>query len=237
MTSRASESKPAVLEARGLMRASHVGSLATVSKRLDGYPYASAVSFITDHSGSPILLISRIAEHTKNLESDPRSSLLVHEASADVQAAARLTLIGSCRRIDASVDIRDRYLRLLPAASGLLQLDFGFYRLDPIAIRYIGGFGSIHWLSADAFLTANSAFQQQEETSLRHINATRLPALRLLYRQRHGDEPDGLQALALDVDGIDIGPPGGVIMRLTFLSPLESIGDLDLAIDALTHRP
>jgi putative heme iron utilization protein len=78
-------------EARRYLRRQRYGVLSTLSKKLDGYPFGSMVPFMLDHAARPVIYISRLAEHTKNIDADSRASLLVHEPAAEVQAAARST--------------------------------------------------------------------------------------------------------------------------------------------------
>ena len=132
--------------ARALLRHHHAGMLATLSHRLGGYPFGSTVPFVLDHAARPVILVSRLAEHTRNIEADRRASLLVSEPAADVQAGARLTLVGDV--VPATGDLtalQARYLRYFPDAERLLELDdFAFYHLEPLQIRYIAGFARIH---------------------------------------------------------------------------------------------
>ncbi|HEV2007255.1 MAG TPA: pyridoxamine 5'-phosphate oxidase family protein, partial [Burkholderiales bacterium] len=85
--------------ARRYLRSRRSGVLATISVKLDGYPFGSVVPFVLDHAACPVILISRLAEHTKNIGADPRVSLLVHDLTDDSQGAARVTLVGNAERI------------------------------------------------------------------------------------------------------------------------------------------
>src|SRR5207302_138514 len=86
--------------ARTLVAQISVGTLCTLASEPEGYPYGSLVTVAFD-DGNPIFLISGLAEHTKNLERDPRASLLVAEAgSADPLANGRVTMLGPCTRIE-----------------------------------------------------------------------------------------------------------------------------------------
>src|SRR5690349_1029004 len=89
-------------DARALLRRNKNGVLATVSKRLGGYPFGSIAPFALDARGEPILFTSTIAEHTKNFEADPRASLLIQEEAKDddAQAHGRITLVGRVARVE-----------------------------------------------------------------------------------------------------------------------------------------
>ncbi|MGH8744477.1 MAG: pyridoxamine 5'-phosphate oxidase family protein, partial [Burkholderiales bacterium] len=83
------------LDARRLLRKNRFGMLATLSKKFGGHPFGSIIPYMLDHEACPIILISTLAEHTKNIENDNRVSLLVHDAGANVQAEARITVLGN----------------------------------------------------------------------------------------------------------------------------------------------
>ena len=102
------------IDARRLLRRQQHGVLSTLSKKLDGYPFGSVTPFVLDHQARPVILISTLAEHTKNIAADPRVSLLAHDSSADIQANARVTVVGHCARMEDQTALRARYLRYFP---------------------------------------------------------------------------------------------------------------------------
>ena len=140
--------------ARAYLRRYHGGALSTISKRLGGYPFGSVVPYLLDHQGWPVILISRLAEHTGNIERDARVSLLVSDPAGDVQAGARLTLVGNAARADGGLEaLRARYLSYFPDAARLFALgDFMLYQIRPLQLRWIGGFGDIQWIPAEAYV-------------------------------------------------------------------------------------
>ena len=100
-----------------------------------------------------MILVSHLAEHTRNMEADPRVSLLAHDAASDPQVGARVTLLGNAAPLEASDPAAARYRRLFPDSERVLALgDFSFFALEPLAVRFIEGFGSIHWISAAEYL-------------------------------------------------------------------------------------
>lgn len=207
-----------------MLRSCRSGALATLSARLDGHPFASVVPFMTDFDASPVLLVSRLAEHTRNIAFDARVSLMVHDSNADVQAAARLTIVGTCTRIDPGAPLRDRYLRLFPAAADLLALDFDFHRIEPIAIRYIGGFGRIHWLSPEVFADTGGIDDTIERDWLIRLNTHYAQALR-----------DKGRAVAIDCDGIDVARED-TVQRIAFAESATQSQALAAAIHDLLGR-
>ncbi|OYD52935.1 pyridoxamine 5'-phosphate oxidase [Thauera propionica] len=133
--------------ALSLLHLSAFGTLATHSHQLRGYPFATVVPYALDAAHNPVLCISALAEHTKNVLADPRVSLSVVQPGAeDVQDTARLTLVADAVRIESDEALCSRYLRYLPKTEDLLALDFMFFRLQPKRIRYIGGVGRMGWV-------------------------------------------------------------------------------------------
>ncbi|HNZ56930.1 MAG TPA: pyridoxamine 5'-phosphate oxidase family protein, partial [Methylophilaceae bacterium] len=135
-------------EALQFLRSTRSGVLSTFSAKFVGYPFGSVAPFVLDHSGQPVILISTIAEHTHNIIANPKVSLLVFAGDDDLQANARLTLIGEAKLIDKQdADLRARYLRYLPQAASYFDMhDFNFYRIEIAHVRYIAGFGRMGWV-------------------------------------------------------------------------------------------
>jgi putative heme iron utilization protein len=133
-----------------LARESH-GVLATLSARHDGWPFASLVAFAIARAGEPLLLLSSLAEHSRNLAKDQRASLLVadHGAAADPLAGARVTLLGTVEPVGEqdTAAARTDYLARHPSAAEYLALgDFRLYVLNVTQARYVGGFGDMGWV-------------------------------------------------------------------------------------------
>ena len=126
--------------------------LGTLAVRRGGWPFTSIAPYALSGRGEPILLLSDLAEHTRNLQADSRASLFVQDSVSreDPQAGARLTLLGHARPADDPPAARERYLAAHPRAVDLLAMaDFRFYVLQPSEVRYIGGFGDMGWLPGD----------------------------------------------------------------------------------------
>jgi heme oxygenase (biliverdin-IX-beta and delta-forming) len=142
--------------ARRLVRDARTATLATLATRPSGYPFGSLVAAACDDTGRPVLLLSSLAEHTKNLESSPRASLLYADhAAADPLATARVTVLGECLRVpDAEIEAcRALYLARHPEAAAWASFrDFAFYRLEPEDVRLVAGFGKMSWISRDDYL-------------------------------------------------------------------------------------
>lgn len=137
-----------------LLHGAAEAALATHSQALPGFPFASAVPFVTDAEHRPILLISRLAEHTRNLEADARASLLVARPLGEGEMA-RATLVGRVAPVEVEPALRARYLRYHPPAERFLQLgDFAFHCFEPEHIRIVGGFAQAGWLAREQMLKA-----------------------------------------------------------------------------------
>jgi heme iron utilization protein len=134
------------------------GTLSTIAIEPAGFPFGSIVTYALDDEGAPLVLMSTLAEHTRNLAADPRASLLVTAGGdgAGRLAAARATLVGTFARVDddAQDDATARYLAVHPQAFWARFPDFAMHRLDVQAIRYVRGFGEMSWVDPGAFATA-----------------------------------------------------------------------------------
>jgi putative heme iron utilization protein len=134
-----------------LLEAQPYGVLATLSARHAGWPFASLAPFALDARGEPLLVLSNLAEHTRNLRADARASLFVQDGQG--QAGARLTLLGEVAELGAADELEDgrrRYLERHPEAARYFDelADFHLYVLHLKAARFIAGFGDMGWLEA-----------------------------------------------------------------------------------------
>jgi len=155
-----------------LLHRATASTLATQSLQMPGYPYATVVPNVLDERHRPILLISALAEHTKNLLADPKVSISVTESGiANVQDGQRLTLVGDAEHFEPSPELMARYLRYVPAAEQYLQLDFMFFRIIPKRLRYIGGVGKMGWVEADTLEAAIKLLLADESSLLAEVEA------------------------------------------------------------------
>ncbi|MDO9365081.1 MAG: DUF2470 domain-containing protein [Methylotenera sp.] len=215
-------------EAKQFLRSTHSGILSTHSVKFDGYPFGSVAPFVLGHDCQPVILISSIAEHTKNIMLNPKVSLLVFAGTEDLQANARLTLLGSAVKIEKDdADLRARYLRYLPQAASYFDMhDFAFYRINLTHARYIGGFGNMSWLSSDDFFSpaVDSLLAAQETAIIDHMNADHVHSLIAYCQHFHQVEATQVQMLGLDSDGFDVNVNHGTevkILRFNFDHPIH----------------
>ncbi|HEY8355195.1 MAG TPA: DUF2470 domain-containing protein [Methylophilaceae bacterium] len=200
-------------EARQFLRSTQSGLLCTHSVSHAGYPYGSVAPFVPDHDGQPILLISTLAEHTKNIMHDCRVSLLVFAGAADLQANARLTLLAEAEPV-AKQDgpLRDRYLRYMPQARQYFEMhDFRFYRLQVRAARYIAGFGRIGWVDGTEFRSPPTRLAEQEAAIIEHMNRDHRSSMQHLCRHFHGVTPQQVEMIGIDGDGFDLHADGRIL--------------------------
>ena len=171
--------------ARNLMMSEYQGILSTHSVEAPGYPFGSVTPYCFDRRGRPVILISRIAQHTKNIEANPKVSLIATERDVDdIQANGRVTYLGEAKPITADdADTVQRYYRLFPDARDYHKThDFDFYYLEFYRARFISGFGKIYWVERDAFLRENPFSHAEETSAIDHMNQDHVDAMKRYCR-------------------------------------------------------
>ena len=222
------------LKARRLLRASKTGSLATLT-RDTGHPYASLVTLATAIDGRPLLLISRLAQHTLNIETDPKVSLMVYDAPSvddatgdDPLTRLRATVIGTAVK-DTSDAVKRRYLARNPEASMYAGFgDFSFYRIEPDTVHVVAGFGAIRTFPAKAvFIEKKHAmsFEEGEAGAVDHMNEDHLDALALYATCLLGEAEGDWRITACDPDGADL-TNGEKTVRLPFPETASAFSQL-----------
>lgn len=175
-----------------LLHQAATGTLATHARDPLGFPYPTLLPFATDARHRPVILVSRLAEHTRNLEGDPRAGFLVsHAPDGDVLEGPRETLLGRFEPAGDSEapDIARRYLRYHPNAERYLALgDFTFWTMRVERLRYIGGFGAMGWLDGADLDRLDPLPARDEDALLRFFDdhAARTQRLVLLGVDRYG---------------------------------------------------
>jgi heme iron utilization protein len=207
--------------ARSLLRRSRQGALATLVPG-SGDPYCSLVNVASHADGSPILLISRLALHTRNILADSRVSLMLDErAEGDPLEGSRIMLAGRAEEAkgDEALILRRRYLNAHPSAEVFVNFkDFSFFRICPSAAHLVAGFGRIIDLKPGQFLTDISdagALLEAEQGAVDHMNADHREAMNLYATRLLGADPSDWGCTGCDPDGIDLAA-GGTTLRLNF---------------------
>ena len=188
-----------------------------------------------DDQCRPIIYISQIAQHTRNIIADPRVSLTVVEnrgGSDDVQAKGRVTCIANARPVaEAEAGIRERYFRYFPSARQYDQThDFSFFRLELIRVRFIGGFGQIFWVEPAEFMVRNPFSPVQELRIIEHMNNDHRDALNYYA--------GGTAAMmaGIDAEGFDLLAAGRKL-RFEFDTPVQNMEQARQALVAMAKRP
>ena len=217
--------------ARSLLRRSRQGALATLMPG-SGDPYCSLVNLASHPDGSPILLISRLAVHTKNILADPRVSLMLDErAEGDPLEGSRIMLAGRAEEAggEAVALLRRRYLNAHPSAEAFVDFgDFSFFRIMPSGTHLVAGFGRILDLKPKSFLTDISdcsALLEAEPDAIEHMNADHREAMNLYATRLLGSEAADWRCTGCDPDGIDL-QAGAKTLRLDFPQRVTGPGEL-----------
>ncbi len=218
-------------QVRRLLRAADRATLATAlagppaGPAMDdaaGWPYASLVLLAVDQTAAPLLLISDLAEHTRNIRADGRVSLLVDGTAglADPLTGARASLLGRAVPCDSAAALA-RYVARHPSAAGYAGFrDFHLFRLEVVAAHLVAGFGRIHWTGAGDILDQEApALAEAEPEIIAHMNADHADALGLMARAADL-AAGGWTMTGIDPEGIDIRWEGR-IGRVAFATRVE----------------
>jgi putative heme iron utilization protein len=204
------------------------GTLATHARQpAAGYPYPTVLPYALDARHRPVILVSRLAEHTRNLMADPRAGFIVFDApDGDVLSGERLTLTGKFVAVDGDATpeavaarsaLAQRYLRYHPGAARYMALgDFAFYTLVPERLRYIGGFGAMGWLEANTLDAFPAIDESSEQSILAEFTANQ-------------SLPHHVELLGVDRYGID-WVRNGVRGRVAFHEPIADAAILRSAV-------
>jgi putative heme iron utilization protein len=228
--------------ARTLVAGIPTGTLSTLALEPAGYPYGSFVTVAFDE-GNPVFLISALAEHTKNLERDPRASLLVAESGADDPLAnGRVTMLGPCTRVDGDGgSARSAFLTVHPNAAYYADFrDFAFWTLRVNAIRYIGGYGRMSWISHAEWQNAEpDPLAPYAAGAIAHMNADHADAL-VLYCKAFSQASDITSATMTGVDryGFDMSAKtrnGPRPVRVAFPRPVTTPEEVRATLVAMVQ--
>jgi putative heme iron utilization protein len=236
--------RSAAEEARTLVAANTVGALSTLTA--DGAPWGSLVTYGALTDGSPVLLVSTLAEHGRNLLADPRASLMVSASDADHDPldAGRVTLLGRAERPEGAEAEAARAAHLAAVRSASIYVDFGDFTLWVLRVervRWVGGYGRmdsadpVDYREAEPDPVASSA-----AFAVRHLNEDHADALAAMARALAG-YPDATAASCTRADryGLDLWvttPRGKASVRVPFAEPIAAPDGLRAATVELARR-
>ena len=222
-------------ESRRLMRRTGFAALGTSHA---GAPYVSLVAVACDHDASPLLLLSQLAQHTRNFAGDDRISLLFDGTRdlPDPLAGPRLTLLGRISRCDWAGP-RARFLARHPDSAGYAGFgDFSLYRIAIERGHFVAGFGRISWIEGAAlrFEADAGALAAAEPEILAHMNQDHVDAIALFARKLAGKSGTGWCMTGIDPEGLDLRS-GSDAARIDFAEPVLTPAASRTALVALTR--
>jgi len=233
----AASNQPVVAEptfaerARTLVYLGRVGSLSTLSRKQQGFPFGSVMPFGLDDRANPVFLISTMAMHTQNVRADPRSSLLVTqpETIGDPLGASRVTLIGNILPIPVPEVAGARKLYLARYANSKYWVDFddfSFYRMEVVDVYYVGGFGVMGWVTDSEYYSGKPDPLADDTTEIiQHMNTDHGDALVELARVFAGIESQEVAMTSVDHLGFHVRlktQDGTRSARIAFLREVSS---------------
>jgi hypothetical protein len=216
---------------------------AALATSLNGAPYASFVLITLDLDASPLLLLSDLAQHSRNIAFDPRVSLLLDgtEGLLDPLTGPRLTLLG---RALPTNDPRclGRFMSHHPASAAYAGFrDFRLYRIMVERGHLVAGFGRIEWINGDDFLFEldASALAAAETEILRHMNADHSDTVAHYACGLLGRTGTGWRMTGIDPEGLDLrhnADTGGETARIDFSTPIGTPEEARRALIALVEQ-
>lgn len=225
----------AAFDARIQLLSNINGVLSTVMRDtldLEGYPFGSVVPFCISQNNEIVVLISDLAQHTKNINENPKVSLTIHNDDQDnIQKGWRLTLVGDATKasvVEAQI-LAERYERYFPESHKYHKVhDFNFYLIKPKKARYINGFGEIHWVNVDTIANPSIFDPATEADMITHMNEDHHDALILFLNTRMTvKKPDQVRITQIDQYGFTIAHDEA-IQRFFFDEEATSPNDIRL---------
>jgi putative heme iron utilization protein len=233
--------------ARTLAAQARTGTLATLSRKHPGHPFASLMPYALDAAGRPLLLISTLAVHTQNLQADPRASLLVAEppqpGSAEPLASGRVTLMGEARPVPEAERSQARAVYLARQANAGFWADFedfGLWRLEVIDVYLVVGFGAMGWVKAGEYRAARpDPLADAAAGILEHMNRDHRDALVAYARAFGGAEAEEATMAAVDRLGFKLRLRQGArrwSLRIAFPREVTTAGECRAALIEMLQR-
>jgi putative heme iron utilization protein len=226
------------LAAKKLLREGRSGALATLMPGSSD-PYCSLVNVATAIDGAPLLLLSKLTLHMKNILADQRVSLMIDERKeGDALEGARVMLMGNCAKTSGNSSVSS-YLRRHPEAEAFASFaDFAFYRIEIARAHLVAGFGRIVDLKPQDVLTDISdagALVDSETDAIVHMNADHADACRLYATELLGASEGDWRCVGIDPEGLEL-QKGRTALRLSFPQRVTGPGPLRGLLKQLADR-
>jgi heme iron utilization protein len=204
--------------ARGLIRTQDRAILSTSHRDQEGWPFGSLVMTACEHDATPLLLLSDLAEHTRNIKNDARVSLLFNGTNGldDPLTGPRATILGRAR-VNESAASHDRFLARHPSAETYAGFaDFHLYSVDVERAHVVAGFGRIDWADGTDIRSSSMAnLIEQQFDIVAHMNDDHRDALQDFAHGLLGLDGDEWRMTGCDPEGLDLRL-GGKTARLNF---------------------
>lgn len=231
------ESFDAAQVAKRLLSEARMAALATLDA--EGGPYASLVQVATAADGAPVLLLSGLARHTRNLLADSRVSLLVDERREGAELeGARASITGRIARIDEEA-ARRRFLLRHPDAAAFAGFgDFAFYRIEPDGAHLVAGFGRIVDVPHTALLTdiaGAGEVLEAEASAVAHMNEDHADSVAAYATALLGAPAGAWQLIGIDPEGCEL-MAGSMVRRLEFGRRITTAHDLHMMMVELARK-
>lgn len=225
-------------EVRGLIRRTDRAVLSTVQRDSGGWPHGSLVLVACDHDAAPLLLISDLADHTKNIKADDRISLLYDGTAGldDPLTGSRATVMGRAAPV-TDFRMKARFLARHPGAELYAGFaDFNLYRVTIARAHVIAGFGRIHWVDGDAVSGPSGLTLEDAESGIvDHMNADHGDAVQIYAAKLLGLPGEGWRMTGCDQEGCDLRL-GGKTARLGFDEPISDANEARAELVRLLER-
>ncbi len=196
------------LVARRLIRTGRQATLATLDTETGGGPYASLTLTACGHDAAPLMLLSDLARHSRNIAADNRVSLLFAKSSRDAIAQGRVTVVGRTEPCDDPL-LRARFLARHGNAQPFAEFaDFRLYRVAVDSVHFIGSFGSIHTLDGREVIfdtSKSGALAAAEAEIIEYMNTDHAESVNLYAHNLVGRPGMDWRLTGIDPEGIDLG--------------------------------
>ncbi len=193
---------------RRLIRTGRQATLATLDTETGGSPYASLTLTACGHDAAPLLMLSDLARHSRNIAADARVSLLFAKSSRDAIALGRASVIGRAESCDDSL-LKKRFLERHASAQSFADFtDFRLYRVAVESVHFVGGFGNIQTLDRAQVMfdtTASAALAEGEPGIIEHMNSDHSDSVNLYAHNLVGRPGMDWRLTGIDPEGVDLG--------------------------------